>query len=603
MRSLEEKIAAAKKENIILFTCIGVVVEFFAGQVYRSIRDIQLNNGELNVDSILNNMNKLIHEKPLFIPTKEYLPLFCIIAFIFLVICTQKNDEVKKRMPGIEHGSARWATEKEKHIFEDKKDKDNNSILSNEVKVSLNNRVSKRNANTLCTGGSGAGKTYNYVLANLLTLSSSFLINDVKGELLINTGKFFLDNGYTLKVLNIKDRGNSMRYNPFAYVENEDDILDFIEMFLKNTNGADEAQKGGDPFWDKAEKALDTALIAFIKEELVEEDQNLYNMLELMRWCKVSEENENAKSRLDFLFDEIEARVKENGEDEPLSLRQYKIFKQASGKTAKSILITSMSRLAFLDLSNSRKVFMGKDEMDFENIAQKKTVLYIVNSDTSTTYNFILGMAYSQCINIICRRVDEGKRNKYHLQMIMDEFANGAVIPNFPNILSVVRSRNISCKIIIQSIAQLKKMYPKGDEWESIVDNCDLKLFLGAGYSSCKWLSEQLGKTTIDTKQVNKSRNGKSTSSSDSNQIIGRNLMDTNEIMTMDNNDCIVLIRGVNPMYTTKYNTAKNERFKYIGDVDDPNNPNNYYFNVDEFHKEQEKIINNSVADQIDEAV
>ncbi|OSA97313.1 UNVERIFIED_ORG: hypothetical protein B2H98_08185 [Clostridium botulinum] len=574
MKTLEERVKERKKSKLITVGICYLFVIIYALQGMRAYLVLKTEQYKPNLNDILLLTNDNISNNFFFIPTNEYKPIFAIITAFFIVLALNSVMDVKKTMKGEEHGSAKWGNKTEKVRFKDKKNKDNNTFLSNEIAVSLNNRKTKRNANTLVVGGSGSGKTFQFMLPNILSMSGSYIINDVKGELLINTGRFLEDNGYKIRVLNIKDMSNTMHYNPFKYIENEDDILEFIKCLFDNTNGT---AKEGEAFWKLAEQALDTAIIAFLKYNCRKEDQNLPNVLEMLRWCDVSEEDENSKSLLDMVFEELEEDL-EDGEDAPLSLKQYKIYKKAAGKTAKSILISAMSRLAFLDLTNCKNMFTGEDEMEFEKIGQEKTALYIVNSDTSTTYNFILGMAYSQCLNILSRNIDKGLRNKFHIHLLMDEFSNGAKVPDFPTILSVVRSRNISCKIIIQSISQLKKMYKEGDEWESIVDNCDLKLFLGAGYSSCEWLSKQLGKMTIDSTVYNRSY-GRSGSRSENNSRMGRELMTTDELMKLDNNLCICMIRGVNPMLSNKYNTLKNPRFKYLGDVDDPMNPKNYYFN------------------------
>ena len=578
IQTVEQKMWERRLSNLIPEFIGYIFVLIYAIQAKRSYLELKANN-EGGIGNIINLTNKNIMNNFFFIPSpiNEYKPIIIFTTLIFGALFLNTILKEKKTMKGEEHGSAKWGSKIEKEKFKDKKNPDNNTILSEDIAVRLNNRIAHRNTNTLVIGGSGSGKTFRFMLPNILTKSSSFLINDVKGELLINTGKFLKDSGYKIKVLNIKDKKNSMVYNPFRYIETEDDILTFIKCLFDNTDGENAQQ--GEAFWRLSEQALDTAIIAFLKFNCAEEDQNLPNVLELLRWCEVSEEDENSKSILDMVFEDLEERIIESKLDEPLSLRQYKIFKKAAGKTAKSILISAMSRLAFLDLTDCKRMFAGKDEMEFEKLGQEKTALYIVNSDTDNTYNFILGMAYSQCLNILSRRIDEGMRNKYHVALLMDEFANGAKVPNFPTILSVVRSRNISCKIIIQSISQLKKMYEKGNEWESVVDNCDLKVFLGAGYSSCKWLSEQLGKMTIDLVTHNKTfgRNGSTT---ENNSVLGRELMTTDELMKLDDDLCICLIRGVNPMMSKKYNTVKNPRFKFIGDVDNPQNENNFYFKV-----------------------
>lgn len=592
MNTLEEKIKKNKKNKLIGIGVCYLVGLTYALQICRAYLYIKSTGAKILINDVLNLANKNISNNFLFLPSgEEYKKIFMLVTILFVIWALTVIIDDKKYMKGEEHGSAKWASKVEKEKFKDKKNLDNNTILSEDIQMSLNNRVTKRNQNMLIIGGPGSGKTFQFMLPNLLQKNGSYIINDVKGELLVNTGKFFKDNGYKVKVLNIKDMKNTMHYNPFKYVKDENDILKFIRCLMDNT---EEDSKKGEAFWRLSEQALLTAIIAYLMQECRVEDQTLVNVMEMLRWCDVSEEDENAKSILDCVFEELEEQ-----KGETLAVKQYKIFKKAAGKTAKSILISAMSRLGFLDLTDCKEMFSHQDEFEFENLGQEKTALYIVNSDTDNTYNFILGIAYSQMLDTLCKQVDAGNRNKYHVHFMMDEFANGAKIPNFTSILTVVRSRNISCKIIIQSITQLKKMYEK--DWGIIVDSTDSKVFLGAGFDSCKWLSEQLGKMTIDSKLNNRTL-GRNGNTSENYSILGRNLFDPDELMKLDNSYCVCLIRGCNPMLSLKYKTQNNKRFKYAGDIDNPNNKNNFYYiakHKEYKNEEKEEEIENKEIDDI----
>ena len=374
------------------------------------------------------------------------------------------------------------------------KDDNKNTILSQNVKLSLDGRKIKRNANTLVIGGSGTGKTLFHVLPNLLQANASYVLMDPKGELFEMTGKVFKNNGYKIKVVNLKDMNKSMCYNPFVYAKGEQDIFKLIKNLIKNTN---EGKNSGEAFWELAETALDNAICMYMREELREEEQILPNILKLLRAMKVSEDDAGYKSTLDILFDELEEKKGENS----MAVRQWKIFKSAAGKTSKSILISAMSRLAFLDIKECKELF-SRDELELEKIGQEKTILYLIVSDTDATYNFIASMLYSHIIDVLVNVADT-KGLKYPVKLMLDELANVPPIPNFDKALATIRSRNISANIILQSIAQLKGGAYK-DTWEAIVDNCDSTIFLG-GKSSCKYIEEQLGKTTIDTVSKSKS--------------------------------------------------------------------------------------------------
>lgn len=575
MLTLEEKMARKKRSNCIFVGVAWIVITILALQFYRVFLTYE-SFTIAQMEDLINKMMYNLENDFLFPLSKDYMRIVVLTSigcFIWLLI---KLEDNKKYMKGIEHGSARFANKEEKEKFKDKDDR-KNVILTQNVKMSIDNRKIKRNLNTLVIGGSGTGKTFFHVLPNLLQANTSYVLTDPKGELFEMTGKFFKEQGYKIKVVNLKDMNKSMCYNPFVYAKGEQDIFKLIKNLIKNTN---DGKNGGEAFWELAETALDNAICMYMREELKESEQILPNILKLLRAMKVSEENESFKSPLDIVFEDLENRKGETS----MAVRQWKIFKAAAGKTSKSILISAMSRLAFLDIKECYNLF-SKDELEIEKIGQEKTILYLIVSDTDTTYNFIASMLYSQIIDTLVNDADTNGL-KYPVRLILDEFSNIPAIPNFDKALATIRSRNISANIILQSIAQLKGGEYK-DTWEAIVDNCDTTLFLG-GKSSCKYIAEQLGKTTIDT--VNKSRSlGRNKSNSFNEGILGRELMTAEELMKMDNKDSIVLIRGCNPMMDEKYNIHGHKNYKYLGDAGNKNHPNNFNFRMLDRERDDKK--------------
>lgn len=372
----------------------------------------------------------------------------------------------------------------------------------------------------------------------------------------------FKNNGYKIKIFNIKNMLETMHYNPFKYIRKEQDVFKLIKTLIKNT---DDGAKGGDPFWEKAETALLGALMFYLYQEVREEDQTLPNVMKLLRCAKISEEDEESKSPLDIIFENLE---REKGET--IAVKQYKVFKAGAGKTAKSILITAMSRLAFLDLNEIQEMF-SYDEMDLESIGKEKTAFYVIMPDTDSSFNFIIAMLYTQMLDILCQKADiEG--NKVPIRFILDEFANIGKIPDFEKVLATIRSRDISANIILQSIAQIEGGQYK-EVWKSIVDNCDSIVFLG-GKETSEYISKQLGKSTIDNKNNSYSK-GRNNSTSINEGILARELLTADEIQKMPDDESIVLIRSCNPMYTKKYHLEKHSRYKELGDIKDYNNKNN----------------------------
>lgn len=496
-----------------------------------------------------------------------------VVFFIIKTTKTKKNLKLKDQ-----YGSARWGGQKERDLFTDKNDPFNNMILSQTERLRMNRppanlRGYDRNKNVLLIGGSGTGKTRFYVTPNLMQMHSSYVITDPKGGVIKDLGSMFEKFGYKIKVLNLKDLSESMRYNPFRYIKTESDILKFVNVFMKNTKS--EGSSSGDDFWVQAERLLYTAYIAFIMECGLEEDKNLVTLSNLINESRVVDEG-NGKNPIDLMFEELEL---ENPDS--LAVRQYKKYKSAAGKTASSIVISCAARLAPIDLKEARELFSGSDELEIEKLGDRKTFFCVILSDTDSTFNFIAGCFYAQLFDVLCNKADSNDNNalKIHVRCILDEFANIGQIPDFEKIISVIRSRNISANIILQAKSQLKDIYK--DKAETIIGNCDTEIFLGGKeLSTIKDLSENLGKETIDMYNTSETRSNQK-SYGLNYQKLGRELMTRDELKTMDGNECIVEIRGVSPFKSKKYDITKHVNYKYLREYDSKNNS----FNVKKFIK------------------
>lgn len=551
-----------KKLDFILVIISYIITLVLVMQGYRAyLLSNDLKNFDIN--SILDNMINNMKNDFFFIPTAEYKNIIFVTTIAFFTGLLIIIIDSKKFMKGKEYGSAKWATTTEKKRFMDKKD-DNNIILAEEIKVSLDSKKTRKNLNVLVIGGSGTGKTRFFVKPNLMQLNTSYIITDPKGELLSETGKMFQDNGYKIKVFNNKNMEETMCYNPFKYVKKEQDIFKLIKVLMKNT---DDGVKGTDPFWEKAETALLQAIMLYLYYEVEEEQKNFNSILRLLRYAKISEENENEKSELDLMFEQLE---EEKGET--ISVRQYKVFKAAAGKTAKTILISALSRLSFLDIPEIEKMF-SCDELDIEGIGKNKTAFFVIIPDTDSSFNFLVAMLYTQMFDVLCQIGDSEGLN-YPVRFILDEFANIGKIPDFEKVISTIRSRGISASIILQSIAQIESQYK--ETYKTIIDNCDNTVFLG-GQETAEWVSKKLGKATIDSKSTNYTK-GRNSSSTLNYSLLGRELMTKGEIEQMPDEDCICFIRGNPPMYSKKFKLEKHKRYKLLGDVTNPNNEKNFYF-------------------------
>lgn len=468
----------------------------------------------------------------------------------------------KKYLKGKEHGSAAWASKRDSEKLMDKKNKENNIILTADTQLCLNTRKTRKNLNILVVGGSGAGKTRFFVKPNVMQANTSYVITDPKGELLRSTGKLLESEGYKVKAFNLINMNHSTNYNPFEYIRTDNDIMKLINNIIKNTNGG---QKSNDPFWEKAETALLMAIISYLWYEGEKEEQNFGMVMELLRQAEVKEEDEAYESPLDILFKELK-----EADSEHLAVKYYTVFKQASGRTAKSILISCSVRLAIFNLDEVKKLMSG-DDINIPGIAEEKTALFIIIPDSDDTFNCLVALLYSQIFDTLYNLADfkYGGRLPHHVRCIIDEFANIGTIPNFDKLIATMRSREISVNPIVQNLAQLKTMYK--DSWESIIGNCDSFLFLGGmERASLDYISKGLGKMTIDTLNRSVSR-GKSNSTSRNEGILGRELMTSSEVGEMPDSDCILFVRGVKPFYNKKFSIEKHERYKMLEESNDKN--------------------------------
>ncbi len=469
-----------------------------------------------------------------------------------------------------EYGSAHWGTAKDIEPYVDSDNPTNNIILTKTESLTMNGRPSNpkyaRNKNILIVGGSGSGKTRFFVKPNLMQMHSSYVVTDPKGTVVLECGKMLQKAGYKIKIINTINMDKSMHYNPFAYIHSEEDILNLANTIITNTKG--DGDKSGEDFWVKAERLLYVSFIALIYYEFPEEERNFATLLWLINQCETREDDETFKNRVDLTFEELEAK---KGEDH-FAVRQYKKYKLAAGKTAKSILISCGARLAPFDIDKVRKM-MAYDEMELDKLgdANQKTALFVIVSDTSTTYNFIIAMMYTQLFNLLCTVADDkyGGRLPTHVRCLLDEFANIGQIPNFDKLIATIRSREISASIILQSKSQLKAIYK--DNADTIIGNCDTELFLGGKEkSTLKELSEILGKQTIDLFTTSETR-GQSQSSGTNYNKTGRELMSQDEIAVMDGGKCILQIRGTRPFFSDKFDITKHNRYPELSDYDPKN--------------------------------
>ena len=500
-----------------------------------------------------------------------------------------KSKNAKKYRHGREYGSARWGSAKDIEPFQSPKFEDN-ILLTKTERLMMNSRPADpknaRNKNVLIVGGSGSGKTRFWIKPNLLQMHSSYVLTDPKGTTILEVGNAFVQKGYRIKVFNTINFKKSMHYNPLAYIHSEKDILKLVTALMTNTKG--EGQ-GGDPFWDKAERLLLVALIAYLHEEAPTEEQNFATLLEMLNTMQVSEEDESYQNPVDLLFEQLEKR-KPNS----FAGRQYRLYKLAAGKTAKSILISCGARLAPFDIQELREI-TAYDELELDTLGDRKTVLFLIMSDTDSTFNFLISMVYTQLFNLLCDKADDvyGGRLPIHVRCLIDECANIGQIPNLEKLAATIRSREISACLVLQARSQLKALYK--DNADTIIGNMDSQIFLGGSEpSTLKELSEMLGKETIDQYNTSDTR-GNSPSYGTTYQKLGHELMSRDELAVLDGGKCILQLRGVRPFLSDKYDLTQHPNYKLTGDYDKKNT-----FNIEKFLDHRLKLKSSDIYDVVE---
>jgi type IV secretion system protein VirD4 len=487
-------------------------------------------------------------------------------AVIVRLIIYVKGKNAKKYRKGMEYGSARWGTAEDIKPYTDPVF-ENNIPLTQTERLTMNSRPKQpkyaRNKNILVIGGSGSGKTRFFVKPSLMQMHSSYVVTDPKGTVLIECGKLLQRGGYQIKVLNTINFKKSMKYNPFAYLRSEKDILKLVNTIIANTKG--DGEKSGEDFWVKAEKLYYTALIGYIWYEAPDEEKNFTTLLEMINASEAREDDEDFQNPVDLMFERLEEK-----DPEHFAVKQYRKYKLAAGKTAKSILISCGARLAPFDIKELREL-METDEMQLDTIGDRKTALFVIISDTDDTFNFVVSILYTQLFNLLCDKADDeyGGRLPVHVRCLLDEFANIGQIPKFEKLIATIRSREISASIILQSQSQLKAIYK--DNADTIVGNCDTTLFLGGKEkTTLKEISEILGKETIDSFNTSETR-GRELSHGLNYQKLGKQLMTEDEIAVMDGGKCILQLRGVRPFFSDKFDITKHPKYKYLSDADPKN--------------------------------
>ena len=510
-------------------------------------------------------------------PLDLLIGFFCGAGLRLAVYLRSKN--AKKYRHGMEYGSARWGTPKDIEPFQAPKFADN-IILTKTERLMMNNRPpdpkNARNKNVLVVGGSGSGKTRFWLKPNLLQCHSSYVVTDPKGTIVLECGQAMLKNGYKVKILNTINFKKSMHYNPFSYVHSEKDILKLVTTLMTNTKGEG---SGGDPFWEKSERLLLTALIAYLHYEAPVEEQNFATLLEMLNTMQVLEDDEEYQNPVDLLFEDL-AKKKPNS----FAGRQYKLYKLAAGKTAKSILISCGARLAPFDIQELRDLTMY-DELQLDTLGDKKTALFLIMSDTDSTFNFLISMVYTQLFNLLCDKADDvyGGKLPIHVRCLIDECANIGQIPNLEKLVATIRSREISACLVLQAKSQLKAIYK--DNADTIIGNMDSQIFLGGSEpGTLKDLSEMLGKETIDAFNTSDTR-GNSPSYGTNYSKLGHELLSRDELAVMDGGKCILQLRGVRPFLSDKYDLTQHPNYKLTSDFDEKNR-----FDIEKYLNRKAKI-------------
>ena len=513
------------------------------------------------------------------------------IAAAFYAAVYVKGKNAKKFRHNVEYGSARWGTAKDIEPYVDPVFA-NNIILTQTERLTMNSRPkdprTARNKNVLVVGGSGSGKTRFFVKPNLMQCVSekypcSFVVTDPKGSLIVESGRMLRHFGYRIKVMNTINFAKSMHYNPLAYIHSEKDILKLVNCLIANTRGEG---KGGDPFWEKSEVLLYTALIGYLWQEALEEDRNFATLIDMIGSMQTREDNEDFQNPIDLMFEDLERE-----KPDCFAVRQYKKFKLAAGKTAKSILISCGARLAVFDIAELREL-TAYDELELDTLGDQKTALFLIMSDTDDSFNFLIAMCYTQLFNLLCDKADDvyGGRLPVHVRCLIDECANIGQIPKLEKLMATIRSREISACLILQTQSQLKALYK--DNAETVIGNCDASLFLGGKEpTTLKALSEALGRETIDTYNTGESR-GRETSHSLNYQKLGKSLLSVDELEVLDGGKCILQLRGVRPFLSSKYDITKHPHYKYLSDADPKN-----AFDVERFIRRKMKVKADTVTD------
>ena len=580
------RLSALDKKKLVLTNIPYALAAFYADRAFFLYRN---SPGEDMGNKLLYAMEHADRIFAGFVLSNNWKDLLAgiVVAVVLKVLVWQKQADAKKLRKGIEYGSARWGNAEDIKPYMSEDPWMNIPLTATEA-LTMESRPKQpkyaRNKNIVVIGGSGSGKTRFFVKPSVMQMNCSMVITDPKGTLIEECGKMLAKgppkkdkNGnimkdksgkvvhepYVIKVLNTINFSKSLHYNPFAYIRSEKDILKLVTTIIVNTKG--EGEKASEDFWVKAEKLLYTALIAFIWYEGDEEEKNLNTLLDLLNESETREEDETYQNPVDMMFQELEER-----DPQHFAVRQYKKYKMAAGKTAKSILISCGARLAPFDIAELREI-MSYDEMELDKIGDRKTALFLIMSDTDTTFNFVIAMLQSQLFNLLCDKADDeyGGRLPVHVRCLLDEFANIGQIPKFEKLIATIRSREISASIILQSQSQLKAIYK--DNADTIVGNCDTTLFLGGKEkTTLKEMSEILGKETIDSFNTSENR-GREVSHGLNYQKLGKQLMTEDEIAVMDGGKCILQLRGVRPFFSDKYDITKHPNYKYLSDYDKKN--------------------------------
>ena len=590
--TLKAKTAGVDKKKLILMNLPYILAGYFFDKIAWLWRVSPGSNASDKMMAAMNGLNDLFSNPlPSFFPKDLLIGIAGGVALRLVVYFKAKN--AKKFRQGVEYGSARWGNAKDIEPYVDPVF-ENNVILTETERLMMSGRPKQpkyaRNKNILVIGGSGSGKTRFFVKPNLMQMHSSYVVTDPKGTVLVECGKMLLKNGYKVKVLNTINFKKSMHYNPFAYIRSEKDILKLVNTIILNTKG--EGQQSGEDFWVKAEKLYYTALIGYIWYECVEEEQNFTTLLDMINASEAREDDEEFKNPVDLMFDELEER-----EPDHFAVKQYKKYKLAAGKTAKSILISCGARLAPFDIKELRDL-TSYDELELDMLGDEKTALFVIISDTDDTFNFIVSIMYTQLFNLLCDRADDvyNGRLPIHVRCLLDEFANIGQIPKFEKLIATIRSREISASIILQSKSQLKAIYK--DNADTIEGNCDTTLFLGGKEkTTLKELAEVLGKETIDLYNTSDTR-GTSQSYGLNYQKTGKELMSQDEIAVMDGGKCIMQLRGVRPFFSNKFDITKHKQYHLLSDYDEKN-----AFDIEKYVKNlyHAKIRNNDTVDEVED--